>query len=182
MVLVYSVMEQMNLADQETTNGRGLTGTKSTRNLQVQASSTSEDTAELRKQLASLEKKHAKETRRLEDELEGMESLMEAKILREDELESQLNDAKRALAESNRTLAELRKMTAGLAGSQRPHETDRERGETLKANSGRESRASTTSVSSSSDHGSRNAQAAVNDEDRCEICQEEHETQVSPLQ
>lgn len=121
---------------------------------------------DLEARLAALERKHLHDVRRLEDELNGMESLVEAKILREDELESQLNDAKRALAE-------LQMVAHGT--SARNGRKARERGETVRAND-------SVSVSSRHSKSSMYSEDGLEDEDgKCEICHEQHETQVSRL-
>lgn len=119
---------------------------------------------DLKTRLAALEHKHARDVRRLEEELNGMESLVEAKILREDELESQLNDAKRALAE-------LQMVAHGT--SARNGRKGRERGETVRAND-------SVSVRSRHSKSSMHSQDGLEDDDgKCEICHEQHETQVS---
>jgi hypothetical protein len=119
---------------------------------------------DLKTRLAALEHKHVRDVRRLEEELNGMESLVEAKILREDELESQLNDAKRALAE-------LQMVAHGT--SARNGRKGRERGETVRAND-------SVSVNSRHSKSSMHSQDGLEDDDgKCEICHEQHETQVS---
>lgn len=136
---------------------------------------------ELKENLARMEKEYKKDKDNLNSEVLQLELLVEAKIFREGELESQLEDVRRALAEAKRASHALSKN-----GLPEPivRESPRRGKSTVKPE-----RASVTSVSSSKDgnDGSaasgRRSASQYSEEDYddglCEICKEDHAVEVS---
>lgn len=103
-------------------------------------------------------------------DMEGMETLIEAKIFREDELESELADAKRALAEIRSVATILPNDMNGIEKMKKENNSTlpqkerniRERGETVKAGESR--RPASTN--------------GFDEEDDCEICGQPHPIEV----
>lgn len=137
---------------------------------------------ELKENLVRMEKEYKKDKDNLNSEVLQLELLVEAKIFREGELESQLEDVRRALAEAKRASHALSKN-----GLPEPivRESPRRGKSTLKPE-----RASVTSISSSK-NGSNDVSVASGrrsasqyseedyDDGLCEICKEDHAVEVS---
>lgn len=148
---------------------------------------------ELKATLATLEKEYKKDKENLNSEVLQLELLIEAKIFREGELESQLEDVRRALTESKRS--SIAAVTRNLAnGDSLPplknHDSPRKGKSTVKPDRG--------SVSSIASHSSgnynekeegenvppgRRSASQYSEEDYddglCEICKEDHAVEVS---
>jgi DNA repair exonuclease SbcCD ATPase subunit len=115
--------------------------------------------AETKKKLKDLERGHEREKTALNSEVAQLESLVEAKIFREDELEQQLADARKALAD-------LKSRTGGASG----------------AVFERHQRATKSTIRATESNGRRSASAhsdTDDDDGKCELCGDPHGIEVS---
>ena len=146
---------------------------------------------ELKGTLARLEKEYKKDKENLNSEVLQLELLVEAKIFREGELESQLEDVRRALAASKRSsVAAVTKLANGDLPPLKNHDSPRRGKSTVKPDRGSVSSIASHSSSNNKDEGEnvpsgRRSASQYSEEDYddglCEICKEDHAVEVSPL-
>lgn len=112
------------------------------------------EVAELKKRLRDVERGYEKEKQALNSEVAQLESLVEAKIFKEDELEQQLSDAKKALADlKSRSSAAPEKM--------------------------RDTKATIRAASTSNGRRSASVHSESEDDDgKCELCGDPHGIEV----
>lgn len=114
------------------------------------------EVAELKQKLKAVEKGHEREKSALNSEVAQLESLVEAKIFREDELEQQLADTRKALAD-------LKGRSSSAVQADRSRETKT----TIKASPPSTGRRSASAHSTADD-----------DEGKCELCGDPHGIEV----
>lgn len=139
---------------------------------------------ELKESLARMEKDFKKQKDNLDSEVLQLELLVEAKIFREGELESQLEDVRRALAEAKRASAmhHASGQSNGLPEVRR-HDSPRRGKATVKP-----VKSSVSSIVSSRDGQGENGPSGRRsasqyseedyDDGLCEICKEDHAVEV----
>lgn len=148
---------------------------------------------ELKGTLARLEKEYKKDKENLNSEVLQLELLIEAKIFREGELESQLEDVRRALAESKRSSfaasrsAAITTIANGDLPQLRNHESPRRGKSTVQPDRGSVSSIASYSNKQDGSGGElpsgRRSASQYSEEDYddglCEICKEDHAVEVS---
>lgn len=155
---------------------------------------------DLKNSLAKLEKEYRKDKDNLNSEVNQLELLVEAKIFREGELESQIEDLKRALAHAKRTSSSTSDNEASHGISEKgdtlpqarinrnhDHDGPRKSKSTIKPNRGSVLSIISASIDNQEDAGEipsgRRSASQYSEEDLddglCEICKEDHAVEVS---
>lgn len=135
---------------------------------------------ELKEKMQHMQKEYEKDKRDLNSEVAQLELLVESKIFREGELESQLEDTQRALKEASKAIRTNGHALPQVNDQKGGHGSPRTSKATVKPV--RSSMSSTVSTKVSEEPSGRRSASQYSEEDLddglCEICKENHAVEV----